>query len=105
MARPFFTQGPMTDAGAVEFVTKLKKRIDVTPAERQVIALSVMQSELISDEEVKGVEQWIETKDPSLETIESRAEEMRNKRVFELRLFPQVKPLKQSLEAYRPESR
>jgi hypothetical protein len=105
VARPFFTQGPMTDADAVEFVTKLKKRTDVTPAERQVIALSVVQSELISDEEVKGIEQLIEKENPSLETIESRAEEMRNRKLFELRLFPQVKTLLQSLEGYRLEQR
>jgi hypothetical protein len=105
VARPFFTRGPMIDADAAEFVTKLKERSDVTAAERQVIALSVMQSELISEGEVKQAEQWIEKEDPSLETIESRAEEMRNKKVDELRLFPQASALKQSLEAYRLESR
>ena len=84
VARPFFTRGPMSDADAVEFVTKLKERRNLTPADQQVIALSVMQSELISDEEVKRAEQWIERENPSLEKIESRAEEMRNKRVTEL---------------------
>jgi len=100
VARPFFTRGPMTDADAVEFVTKVKGKTDVPLADRQVIALSVMQSELISDEEVRAAEQWIEKENPSLETIESRAEEMRSKRVSELRLFPQVRTLKQSLENF-----
>lgn len=105
VARPFFTRGPMTDADATEFVTKLKARTDVAPAEREVIALSVMQSELISDKEVKGAEQWIEKEDPSLETIESRAEELRNRKPSERRLFPQVSELNQSLEDYRLELR
>lgn len=104
VARPFFTRGPMTDRDAVEFVTKLKERTDLTPADRQVIALSVAQSELITDEEVKGAEQWVERENPSLEKIESRGEEMRNRRVTELRLFPEVRALKQSLENFFIES-
>jgi hypothetical protein len=104
VARPFFTRGAMNDSGALEFVAKLKTRSNITPAEQQVIALSVTQSELISDEDVKGVEQWIEKENPSLEQIESRAEEMRNRRVTELRLFPEVRTLKRSLKNFLIES-
>jgi hypothetical protein len=103
IARPFFTQRQMTDADALEFVAKLKRQREITPAEHQVITLSVMQSELISDEEVKAAEQWIEKENPSLDTIESRAEEVRKKRVAEPRLFPGASTLKQSLQNFQLE--
>jgi G3E family GTPase len=93
----------MTDADALEFVAKLKRQGEITPAEHQVIALSVMQSELISDEEVKAAEQWIEKENPSLDTIESRAEEVRKKKVAEPRLFPGATTLKQSLQNFQLE--
>ena len=94
VARPFFTRGPMTDADATEFAAKLQHRTDLTPEERQVIALSVAESERISDEEVRNVEQWIEKNDPPLETIQVQAEEVRQKKITELRLFPEATRLK-----------
>ena len=100
VARPFFTQKPMTDAEALAFVGKLKQRGEITPAERQAIALSVTQSELISDEDVKQAEQWIAKENPSLETIESHAEELRKRTAPELRLFPQNGTLKQSVQEF-----
>ena len=103
VARPFFTQGRMTDADATDFVTKLKKR-DIKPEEQEAIALSVIQSERFSDDDVKGIEQWVEKDNPSLETIEARAEATRKtaaeKEISELRLFPQVQELRQSVESF-----
>ena len=95
VARPFFTKGPMSDPDAVKKVAELQQRTDLTREERQAIALSVAQSERISDEEVKKVEEWIEKEDPPLETIETQAEEARAKTVTELRLFPEATRLKQ----------
>ena len=97
VARPFFTRGPMTDADATEFAAKLQHRTDLTPEERQVIALSVAESERFSDEDVKKVEQWIEKENPPLEKIETQAEEARQKKVTELRLFPEATSLKEVL--------
>jgi hypothetical protein len=99
VARPFFTKGPMTDAEALAFVGKLKQR-EITPAEREAIALSVTQSELISDADVKAAEQWIAKENPSLEAIKSHAEEIRKRTAPELRLFPQVEPVKQSAHEF-----
>jgi hypothetical protein len=93
VARPFFTHGPMTDANATAFVTQLRAR-QIKPEEQQAIALSVMQSEVFSDEEVNATRQWIERENPSLESIEARAETKREQRNFEPRLFPQVRELK-----------
>ena len=104
VARPFFTQKPMTDADALQFVAKLKRQGAITPSEQQAISLSVTQSELISDEEVKAAQQWIEKENPSLETIETRAEQARKKIVSQPRLFPGVSPLKQSLQNFQLES-
>ena len=100
VARPFFTQKPMTDAEALAFVDKLKQRGEITPAEQQAIALSVTQSALISDEDVKQTEQWIAKENPSLKTIESHAEELRKRTTPELRLFPQNGTLKQSVQEF-----
>jgi hypothetical protein len=100
VARPFFTRKPMTDADALKFVAKLKRQREITPAEQQAIALSVIQSELVSDEEVKATQQWIEKENPSLEAIEARAEEVRKKTAPELRLFPQVGTVKQSVQEF-----
>jgi G3E family GTPase len=100
IARPFFTRKSMTDADALAFVGKLKQQREITPAERQAIALSVTQSELISDEDVKAAKQWIEKDNPSLKTIESHAEELRKKTAPEPRLFPQVEPVKQSVREF-----
>jgi len=104
VARPFFTSEPMTDAEALAFVGKLKQRGEITPAERQAIALSVTQSELISDEDVKQAEQWIAKENPSLEMIESHAEELRKRTTPELRLFPQVGTVKQSVQEFHRNS-
>jgi hypothetical protein len=100
VARPFFTREPMTDAEALAFVGELKQRGEIAPAERQAIALSVTQSELISDEDVKQAEQWIAKENPSLETIASHAEELRKRTAPELRLFPQVGAVKQSVQEF-----
>jgi G3E family GTPase len=94
----------MTDAEALAFVGKLKQRGEITPAERQAIALSVTQSELISDEDVKQAEQWIAKENPSLEMIESHAEELRKRTAPELRLFPQVGTVKQSVQEFHRNS-
>jgi G3E family GTPase len=94
----------MTDADALQFVAKLKRQGAITPSEQQAISLSVTQSELISDEEVKAAQQWIEKENPSLETIETRAEQARKKTVSQPRLFPGVSPLKQSLQNFQLES-
>ena len=102
VAQPFFNQGAMSDTDANQFVAKLKDR-KLTAAERAVITLSVLQGELVDEEEVRGIEQWVEKENPSLETIESRAEEIRNRRITELRLFPKVEGLKQSFEEWRGE--
>lgn len=100
VARPFFTQKPMTDADALQFVGKLKRQGEITPAEQQAIALSVTQSELISDEDVKQAEQWIAKENPSLEMIESHAQELRKRTAPEVRLFPQVGTVKQSVQEF-----
>ena len=98
VARPFFPRGPMTDADANKFVMTLKER-GAKPEEQDLIALSVMQSEQISDNNVREIERWIEKENPSLETIESRAEEMRGRKTFESRLFPEVPELLRSFAA------
>jgi Protein of unknown function (DUF1353) len=101
VARPFFTRGPMTDSDAIGFVARLKKTSDLTLVERQAIALSVIQFELVSDEEVIELERWINEKNPPLEMVESTAEQLRNTNVTELRLFPDVRGLKQAVDDYR----
>jgi G3E family GTPase len=58
---------------------------------------------LISQEEVHELENWVEKENPSLEVLEARAEELRKRKVSELRLFPQVKGLKESLTAFQAE--
>jgi len=101
VARPFFTQGAMTDTDALALVGKLQERIEVTPEERRIILLSVIQSELISDEEVMQLELWIEQANPSMKVIESKAEQFRNRRITELRLFPNVRGLLKTANDYR----
>ena len=101
VARPFFTQGPITDDDAIALVAKLQRRTDLTHEERQIVFLSVVQSELISDEEVAQLEQWIEQANPPLEVIEAQAEQLRNRRLTELRLFPRVRGLLQAANDYR----
>jgi len=97
VARPFFPTKLMTDDDATSFIQALKDR-NVTDEEKAVIALSVIQSERLGDEELKGIEQWIEKENPSLEAVERRAEEIRTRRISELRLFPQVRELLESLQ-------
>jgi hypothetical protein len=92
VARPFFTHGPMTDKDATEFVASLKGR-EIKPEEQQLIALSVVQSEFFSDEEVIATRRWIETENPALEVIEAKAEEKRTQRNVEPRLFPEIREL------------
>ena len=79
VARPFFTNRTMTQAGAAKLVSRLKQR-RVTPEEERIIALSVIQSEQFSDDDVKQVESWSETEKPSLETTEARAEQTRKQK-------------------------
>jgi hypothetical protein len=105
VARPFFSRSAMTDKDAIEFVSKFKGKTDLTPEERNVIMLSVLQSELFSDGEVKQVEQWVEKENPPLDTIESRADEARKRNVAELRLFPKIEGLRQSLQDWRGDPR
>ena len=94
VARPFFTRGQMTDKDAIAFVSELKsKKRELKPEEQQLIAISVIQSELMSDGEVKETEQWIKKENPSLELIESKAEEKRGQKLAEPRLFPQIREL------------
>jgi len=99
VARPFLTNGAMTDADALAFVSKLKQR-EITPGEQEAIALSVTQSELIKDADVKAAEEWIAKENPSLEAIESRADELRKRTAPEPRLFPQVEPVKRSVQEF-----
>ncbi len=98
VARPFFNRSAMSDQDATQFVAKLKGR-QLSAAEEAVISLSVWQSEWVSEEEVRGLEQWVEREDPSFEKLEARAEELRRRRVTELRLFPKVEVLRQALAA------
>lgn len=100
VARPFFTQKPMSDADALQFVDKLKRQGEITPAEQQAISLSVTQSELISDEDVKATQQWIEKENPSLEAIESHAEQLRKRTTPQVRLFPQLGTVRQSVQEF-----
>ena len=66
VARPFFNQKAMSDQDAKEFVAKLKTREPLgSRPERDY--LSVLQSEWVSDEEVRGIEQWVERESPPLE--------------------------------------
>ncbi len=97
MARPFFSQSAMSDKDATQFAAELKGR-NLSAAERAAISLSVLQSEWVSEEEVRGLEQWVEREEPSLEKVEARAEEFRDRKITELRLFPKVRALQQALE-------
>lgn len=84
VARPFFTTRAMTQASAEKFVTHLRQR-RVTSAETRIIALSVIQSERFSDDDVKQVESWIKTENPSLKAIKARAEQTRKQKQEQLR--------------------
>ncbi len=97
VARPFFNRSAMSDKDATQFAAELKGR-DLSAAERAAISLSVLQSEWVSEEEVRGLEQWVERENPALEKVEARAEELRSRRITELRLFPKVEALRQSIQ-------
>jgi hypothetical protein len=100
VARPFFNSAVMTDADAVRFAANLKKR-PLSLEEQLAITQSVLQSELVSDDEVKAVETWVKNENPSTKALESRAEELRNRKITELRLFPEVEGLRESLQQFR----
>jgi hypothetical protein len=78
VARPFFTTKAMTGADAAALVAQLKQR-NLNADESYIISLSVIQSAHISDADVKVSEAWVEKENPSLEAIERRAEQLRNK--------------------------
>lgn len=98
VARPFFNRSAMSDQEATQFAARLKEK-ELSAAAQEAITLSVLQSEWVSEEEAHGIEQWIEKDNPPLEAIEVRAQELRARKIMELRLFPQVEALKQAAQA------
>lgn len=103
VARPFFTDRPMSDVAATKFVARLKRR-PVTSEEAAVISLSVGQSQLSSDIDLKQLEKWIKKENPSVETLKTRAEETRKQKQAETtkafgpasrqQLFPELPELR-----------
>lgn len=96
VARPFFNRASMSDAAAVDFVKALKET-HPTQEERELITLSVILGQRFDENHVVEIEDWIRRENPSVEEIESRAEEMRAMRVREPQIFPDVPTLRRPL--------
>ena len=88
----------MSDADAIAFVEALRKT-EVTQEEKDLITLSVILSQRFDENHVREIEEWIRNENPSLDQIESRAEEMRgSSRVIEPLIFPEIPTSGRSLD-------
>ncbi len=96
VARPFFNRASMTDAGAMDFVNTLRQK-EPTAEEKDLITLSVFISQRFDEKHVAEIEDWVRRENPSLEEIESRAEEIRAIRLAEPHIFPDVPTLRRPL--------
>jgi len=98
LARPFFNRTTMSDADAIAFVEALRKT-EVTQEEKDLITFSVILSQRFDENHVREIEEWIRNENPSLDQIESRAEEMRgSSRVIEPLIFPEIPTSGRSLD-------
>lgn len=93
VARPFLNRVSMTDADATDFVNALRQK-EPTAEEKDLITLSVIISQRFDERHVTKIEEWIRRENPSLEEIESRAEEMRAARLIRPHIFPDVQALR-----------